>query len=250
MKGKLTYGAIGAALLLSLSGRLSAKPETFGETLKWVEKHRAELRAEWHSTEGPVKWQPDDFQTYSATKDWYWDRTIKWTSDSECPIFSKALDKDGEGYFITRVVTHVGSVTDISEQEAMQDASYTRTAVATYTWRLRVPQILPEAVVMDYKEYLQKTEQADNRTVDGGTYYYICILPSPNADVDAIVESEDDQKVIDSRGPVSVTKGYKRPVSFAAIATVRDKKTADDLATAVSHLISLLQAQKKPKGPI
>lgn len=249
-KGKAILGAVCLILSFSAASRLCAKSEaTFDETVKWIEKHRADLRAEWRSVEGPIKWQPEDFQNYSGMKDWYWDRTIKWTSDSECPIFGKGLDGDGEHYTISRAVSHIGSGTDVSDQEGTKDASYTWTKGVTYTWRLKVSEISTDAVVMDYKEYLQRTGQSDNRTVEVGTYYYVCIMPAPDAEADAIVEMESDQRLVDSRGPVSVVKGYKTPVSFAGVATVHDRKMADRLATAVGHLISLMQVQKRPKEP-
>jgi len=245
-------GAIGLALAMGCGTRLAAKSEvTIDETLKWIEKHRADFRAEWHTTEGPTKWQPDDFKNYSGMRDWYWERTIRWTSRSDCPRFNKGLDADGETYSVSRSVSLVGNETDVSEQEATKDATYTRQIGASYTWRLKISQILPDPVVMDYREYLQRTKQVDNQSVDVGSYYYVCILPKPGSDQDAMVEIGDDERVDDGRGNISTEKGYKDAVSIAGIATVQDRKMAERLANAVSHLISLLQNQnqKQPKEP-
>ena len=240
--------AMGLVLALSGGGRLWAKGDpTFDETLKWVEKHRDDLRAEWHTTEGPTKWQPEDFKNYSGMQDWFWDRTIKWTAKSECPHFNKALESDGESYSITRAVAFTGLETDISEQPSTKDASYTKLVEARYTWRVKVSQVVPDPVIMDYKEYLQRTNQTDNRSVDVGAYYYVCIMPKSDANQDAIIEIGDDQRVDDGRGNITTTKGHKQPVSMAGIATVYDKKMAERLANAVGHLIRLLQNQEHPK---
>jgi hypothetical protein len=250
MKGKIAIGAIGLAMSMACAG-LYAKSDvvTLDDTLKWIEKHHGDLRAEWHTIEGPVKWQPEDFKDFAGTRDWYWDRTTKWTAKSECPKFTKGLETDGETYIITRAVSFAGNETDVSEQEATKDASYTRKADASYTWRLRISQISKEAKAIDYKEYLQQTNQADDRTVDVGTYYYVCIYPKPDADPNAIIQIANDETDDDGRGNVTTVKSHGSPVSFAGIATVHDKAMADRLATAVGHVISLLQAQGKPKEP-
>jgi hypothetical protein len=231
-------------------GGLWAKSEaTLEDTLKWIEKHRPDLQAEWYTTEGPTKWQPVDFKDFAGTRDWFWERTIKWTTKSDCPRFSKGLESDGESYSITRAVFRSGIGTDISQQEATKDASFTRQTWASYTWHLKVTQLSPDPIVIDYKEYLRRTEQTEDRSVDAGTYYYVCIFPKSDADQDAIIETLSDQKIEDSRSSGSIAKGYNKAVSFAAIAAVRDKKMADRLASAVGHLIVLLQTQKQPKEP-
>lgn len=250
IKGRFTLGAVGLAVSMSLSHGLSAKSDTtLDDTLKWIDKHRGDLRAEWHTTEGPAKWQPDDYKNFESTRDSFWDRTIKWTAKSDCPRFSKAMESDGETYTITRAVTFIGNETDIGEQESTKDASYTRQVGASYTWRLKLSQVSADPVVLDYKQYLKKINQPDDRTVDVGTYYYICIFPKPDADPDAIIQVDNDQTADDGRGNVTTTKGHKGPVAFAAIATVYDKKMADRLVSAVSHLLGLVQAQGKPKEP-
>jgi hypothetical protein len=250
MKGKTIIGAIGLALAMSSGIRLWAKSDaTLDETLKWIDKHRADLQAEWQTTEGPTKWQPEDFKDFAGTRDWFWERTIKWTHRSDCPHFSKGLESDGESYSITRAVFRSGIGTDVSQQEATKDASFTRQTSASYTWHLKVAQVAPDPIVIDYKEYLRRTEQTGNLSVEAGTYYYVCILPKPDADQDAIIETLSDQRIEDSRGNGSIAKGYNKAVSFAAIAAVRDKKMADRLASAVGHLISLLQTQKQTKEP-
>jgi hypothetical protein len=248
MKGKIPMAAVGLALAMSTGGRLSAKSDvTFDDTLKWIDKHRSDLRAEWHTVEGPTKWQQEDFQKYSGMQDWYWDRTVKWTAKSECPRLEKGLATDGETYSITRAVSFVGLESDISEQPTTKDANYTEQTQADYTWRLRVSQISPDPIVLEYREYLHRVEQPDDRTVDVGTYYYVCIVPRPDADPDAVTEIENDQKIDDGRGNIKINKGHRLAVSIAPIATVRDKKMAERLANAVGHLINLLQTQKSPK---
>ena len=250
MRGKIMLVAAGLPLALSFGNRLSAKSETsFDDTIKWIDKHRADLRAEWHTVEGPVKWQPEDFKKYSGTQDTFWDRTIRWTTKSECPHFDKGLAPDGESYQISRAVTFVGLGTDISEQPTNKDASYTIQSDATYSWKLKVSQISPDVLVLEYKDYLHRIGQDDNRTVEVGTYYYICIVPRPDADVDAIIETESDQKMDDGRGKIGTIKGHKVPVSIAGVATVSDKKMAERLGNAVGHLINLLQNQRQPKEP-
>ena len=42
----------------------AASDLTIGDILKWIDKHRTELTAEWHLTDGPTKWQPDDFKDF------------------------------------------------------------------------------------------------------------------------------------------------------------------------------------------
>jgi hypothetical protein len=251
IKGRITKGAIGLALTISCASGLSAKSDvTLEDTLKWIDKHHADLRAEWHTTEGPVRWQPDDFKDFAGTKDWFWDRTIRWTAKSECPKLGKGLETDGETYSITRSVSFTGNETDVSEQEATKDASHTRQVESSSTWRLKISQISPEPKVLEYKEYLQQLNQKDERTVDVGTYYYVCIYPKPDAGVDAIVQVENDKKSDDGQGHVTVEKSHViGAVAFAPIATVHDKAMADRLSTAVGHLIGLLRAQEKPKEP-
>ncbi len=249
MKGTLKTGMICVALSMICGIPLRAASDpTVDDTLKWVDKHRTELTAEWHLTDGPMKWQPDDFKNFSGTQDYYWDRTIKWDVTSECPRFAKGLEKDGETYSITRALSSVGDVTDISDQEATKDRSHTTKVAASYTWRIKLSQVAPDPVVMDYKEYMRQINHADNRTVDVGTYYYVCIVPKPDADSGAMVEI-DNQVIDDGEGHVTEDKGHEVPAKIASIAAVRDRKMADRLSTAMGHLIRLLQTQKQPKEP-
>jgi hypothetical protein len=239
------------AISMSCGSGLSAKSDvvTLDDTLKWIEKHHGDLRAEWHTIEGPTKWQPDDFKDFAGTRDWFWDRTIKWTTKSESPKLGKGLETDGETYSITRAVSFSGSETDVSDQEATKDASYTRQVGASYTWLLKISQVSSLPVVLEYREYLQRLDQKDDRTVDVGTYYYVCIFPKPDADPSAIIQIDNDQTIDDGRGNVTVAKSHRIAVAFAPIATVHDKAMADRLAGAVGHLVGLLQAQGKPKEP-
>ncbi|HXQ80586.1 MAG TPA: hypothetical protein VN775_04685 [Opitutaceae bacterium] len=250
MKGNIILGAIGLALGMSCGGRLWAKSDaTLDDTLKWIEKHRADFQAEWHTADAPTRWQPEDFKNFSESRDLYWVRTITWTGRSECPHFNKALEADGESYSITSAISFVGNVTDKGEKEATKDKSFTRQVSASYTWRMKISQISPESVVMDYRDYLKLTNQTDNPSVDLGTYYYVCILPRKDAEKDAIVEIFNDQRTDDGQGIVSMVKGHAEAATMAGIAAVHDRKMAERLANAVGHLIGLLQAQslKQPK---
>ena len=235
---------------MCFGNRLPAKSEvTIDDTLGWIQKHRTDFLAEWHMTEGPTKYQPDDFKNFSGTRNWFWDRTIRWTYKSDCPSFPKKLGMDGETYAISRAVSLVGNVTDMSEQEVTKDASSTKQIWVNYEWRLKISQVSPNPIVIDYKEYLKRTNQVDNQSVDTGSYYFVCILPKTGADQDAIIEILKDEKVDDGRGNISTSKGYKDTVSIAGIATVQDRKMAERLANAVGHVISMLQNQKQPKEP-
>jgi hypothetical protein len=248
MSGNARTWSTGIAVSILAALALAAKSETtVADTLKWIGKHKADFQAEWHWVEGPVQWQPDDYKDYPSTKDLFWDRTIHWTTKSDCPQFNKDLESDGISYLITRPVVMEGDVTDVGEQESTKNASYTRQTAASITWRLRIAQISAEPEVIDFKEYQKRTNQNDNRTVDVGTYYYICIHPKATADPDAIVQIDNDQTVNDGRGHVTVVTGRKNAVAFAGVATVHEKAMADRLANAIGHLISLLQAQAKPK---
>jgi len=250
VKSNLIIGAIGLTLGLSLASRLSAKSDaTLDETLKWIERHRADFQAEWHTADGPTRWQPEDFKNFTDSRNLFWQRTIKWTGRSESPHFSKGLETDGESYSITSAISFLGNVTDKGEQAATRDKSFTRQVSATYTWRLKISQISPDSVVMDYRDYLKLTNQTDNPSVDLGTYYYVCILPKPDAEKDAIVEITNDQRTDDGQGIVSIVKGHTEAAPIAGIAAVQDRKMAERLANAVGHLVGLLQAQilKQPK---
>ena len=224
----------------------AASDLTIGDILKWIDKHRTELTAEWHLTDGPTKWQPDAFKDFSGTQDYYWDRTIKWDVTSECPRFARGLEKDGVTYSITRALSSVGEVSDISDQEATKDRSHTARVASSYTWRIKLSQVAPDPVVMDYKEYMQRINHADKRTVDAGTYYYVCILPKPDADPNAMIET-DAQTTDDGEGHVTADNDLVTPSKIASIAAVRDRQMADRLATAMGHLIKLLQKAKQPK---
>ena len=227
------------------AGPLGAKPDvTLGATLGWLEKHRADFRAEWHTSEGPTRWQPEDFKNFSGTRNVFWDVTVKWTVRSDGPQFGKALNQDGETYSIARSETLTGEETDLSERDEYKDAHYTRQIWASYAWRFKVSQVRPEPIVIEYKEYLKRTNQVDNQSVDAGTYYYVCILSKEGADPDAIIEIGNDEKLDDGRGNVTTTKGYRDKVAIAGIATVQDKRMAERLARTVGHLISLLQSAK------
>ena len=248
----IILGAICLTLAMCCGNRLWAKSDaTLEETLKWIDKHRADFQAEWHTTEGPTRWQPEDFKDFAASRNIYWDRTIRWTAKAECPRFGKAIEADGETYCITSAISFVGNVTDKSEQESTKDAISTRLVSASTTWRLKMSQVLPDPVVLEYKDYLQRINQTANLTVDVGTYYYVCILPKSGADQDAIIEVMNDQKSDDGQGNVSIVKGHSDAVSIAGVAAVHDKRMAERLANAAGHLISLLQAQnqKQPKEP-
>lgn len=250
MRKRTKLGAFVLAAALCCGSRLSAKSEvTVSDTLSWIEKHRADFRAEWHTSEGPVKWQPEDFKNFDGSRNMFWDRTIKWTYKSDCPRFPKALETDGVTYAISRAVALVGDVTDISEQETTRDATYTKQVWADYEWRLKISQVSPNPIIIDYKEYLKRTNQVDNQTVDAGGYYFVCILPKTGADPDAIVEILHDEKVDDGRGSVSTAKGYRDSVSIAGIATVHDRKMAERLANALGHLIGMMQSQKVSNEP-
>jgi hypothetical protein len=248
MSGHAKQGMLSLAVaILGLAG-VAAKTETsLADTLKWIAKHKSDFQAEWHTVEGPFKWQPDDYKDYASTRELFWDRTIQWTTKSDCPQFNKELDGDGLTYEITRAVTLIGNVTDVGEQTSTKDASYTRQTATSITWRLKIAEISPEPEVIDYKEYQKRTNQNDNRTVDIGTYYYICIHPKSDAEPDAIVQVDNDQTIEDGRGHTTVVKGRKNVVAFAGMATVHDKIMADRLANAIGHLITLLQSQGKPK---
>ena len=246
----LLLGAAGLAAALCGAGGVGAKSDvTLSDTLGWIEKHRTDFRAEWHTSEGPTRWQPEDYKNYTGTRNVFWDQTINWTVKSECPQFSKALESDGETYSVTRAESLVGNETDISEQETYKDAHYTKQIWASYAWRLKIAQVSADPSVMEYKEYLKRTNQVDNQVVDTGTYYYVCILPKAGADPDAIIEIGNDEKLDDGRGNVTTAKGYRERVPIAGIATVQDRKMAERLANAVGHLISLMQSQKQPREP-
>jgi hypothetical protein len=252
VKRSILLGAISLTLAMSCGNRLWAKSDvTVDETLRWIDKHRSDFQAEWHTVDGPTRWQPEDFKDFADSRNIYWDRTIRWTAKAECPRFSKALESDGETYSITSAVSFVGNVTDKSEVETTKDASSTRQVRASNTWRLTLSQVLADPVVLEYKDYLKRINQAANLTVDVGTYYYVCVLPRPGADQDAIIEVMSDQKCDDGQGNVTIVKGHSEAVSIAGIAAVHDKKMADRLANAVGHLMGLLQAQnqKQPKEP-
>src|ERR1019366_8601549 len=96
MNGKILIRAISLTLAMSSGGGgLWAKSEaTLEDTLKWIEKHRPDLQAEWYTTEGPTKWQPVYFKDFAGTRDWFWERTIKWTTKSDCPRFSKGRSEE------------------------------------------------------------------------------------------------------------------------------------------------------------
>jgi hypothetical protein len=248
MSGNAKTWSTGIAVSILAALGLAAKSETtVADTLKWIGKHKADFQAEWHTVEGPIQWQPDDYKDYPSTKDLFWDRTIHWTTKSDCPQFNKELESDGLSYLITRPVVLEGDVTDIGEQESTKNASYTRQTATSITWRLRIAEISAEPEVIDFKEYQKRTNQNDNRTVDVGTYYYICLHPKANAEADAIVQIDNDQTVNDGRGHVTVVAGRKNAVAFAGVATVHEKAMADRLANAIGHLITLLQSQGKTK---
>jgi len=250
MKRAISLGAAALALALFCSGRLSAKSDTsLAETLRWIDKHSGDFQAEWHTVDAPTRWQPEDFKNFEGSRDVYWQRTVRWSAKSDCPRFSKALEADGETYVIARAISFVGDVTDKAEQETSKDASYTRKVSASYAWRLKMSQVSPDPVVMDYKEYLKRTNETDDQSVDTGTYYYVCILPKEGAGKDAIILVVNDQRTDDGQGHVTMNPGHREPVSIAGIAAVPDRKMADRLATAVGHLMSLLHAQNQPKEP-
>src|SRR5579863_416297 len=248
MRGSARHGWVylwvaGAALLAA-----AAKTETsLADTLKWIGKHKDDLQAEWHTVEGPFKWQPDDYKDYATTRELFWDRTIQWTTRSECPQFSRQLDGDGITYEITRPVALVGNVSDVGEDTSTKDATFVRQTTTSITWRLKINEVSAEPEVIDFREYQKRTNQNDNRSVDVGTYYYVCIYPKKDAESDAIVQVDNEQTVDDGIGHKTVIPSRKNAVAFAGVATVHDKAMADRLANAIGHLITLLQTQGKPK---
>lgn len=227
---------------------IAAKTETsLADTLKWITKHHGDLGAEWHTVEGPYKWQPDDYKDFPSSRDLFWDRTIQWTTKSECPQFNRELNPDGITYEITRPVTLVGNVNDVGEQTSTKDGTSIRQTTTSITWRIKISEILPDPEVIDFKEYQKRTNQNDNRTVDVGTYYYVCLHPKADAESDAIVQVDNEQTIDDGIGHKTVVPGRKNAVAFAGVATVHDKAMADRLANALGHLITLLQTRGKPK---
>lgn len=244
VRGRLLFLAVSFVGVLAIA----AKTETsLADTLKWITKHRTDLGAEWHTVEGPYKWQPDDYKDFPSSRDLFWDRTIQWTTRSECPQFNRVLDPDGITYEITRPVTLFGAVSDVGEQTSTKDATSTRLTTTSITWRLKISEITPAPEVIDFKEYQKRTNQNDNRTVDVGTYYYILIHPKPDAESDAIVQVDNEQIVDDGIGHKTAVPARRNAVAFAGVATVHDKAMADRLANAIEHLITLLQSSGKPK---